>query len=188
MKRSERRKWASARSLSDLGELTAQWLEGRIASQPCYVENEGPDPETQHLIPVLARVNRAGFVTHSSQPGRENQRAAVTGFARQERAWSLEDALLDTELVVYTHRIRRSVFLSDEENDGMCVTMAGVTALTRFGHSMDREYVELVLEEVGEGALEEAVNGRQVSVIDPVWGRDDLLWPLLDEWARRTSG
>ncbi len=91
MNRQDRERWASAKTLADLGELTAQWLEGTLASRPGYAVNAGPDPETIELIPVLARVNRAGFLTSGSQPGMGwelgyngrlwRQRAFVQGFA-----------------------------------------------------------------------------------------------------------
>ena len=69
MRRTDRKRWASARTPADVGELTAQWLEGRIASQPGYAPGCGPDPETADLTGVLAACNRAGFITDTSQPG-----------------------------------------------------------------------------------------------------------------------
>jgi len=84
-------RWGTARTLTDLGELTAQWLEGKIGSVPGTMPGCGPDEETAELIPVLAACNRAGFVTVVSQPGEEpalgydgqiwTQRAALEGFA-----------------------------------------------------------------------------------------------------------
>ena len=62
--------WEAARTLDEMGELTARWLEGTVAfcpSQPC----EGPDWETTDLVPVLAGFNRSGLVTTGSQPGEE---------------------------------------------------------------------------------------------------------------------
>jgi hypothetical protein len=59
--------WRSARTLADLGELTARWIEGAIASQPGYFG--AADLESDDLVPVLAAVNRAGFRTDTSQPG-----------------------------------------------------------------------------------------------------------------------
>lgn len=35
--------WRQARSLPELGELTALWLEGAITSQPGYAPGYGPD-------------------------------------------------------------------------------------------------------------------------------------------------
>jgi len=63
-------RWHSARTLAGLGELTAQWLEGKIGYVPGY-GGAPPDEETEPLIPVLAAANRAGFVTIVSQPGEE---------------------------------------------------------------------------------------------------------------------
>src|ERR1700733_468670 len=86
--KTDREQWASARTLAGLGELTARWIEGTIASQPGY---HGPsDIEDPAMVPVLARLNRAGFVTSCSQAGLaetgagetyQAQRAAVEGFA-----------------------------------------------------------------------------------------------------------
>ena len=64
-------RWRAARTLADLGELTAQWLEGKIASIPAVVPGCGPGEETAELIPVLAACNRAGYVTTVSRPGEE---------------------------------------------------------------------------------------------------------------------
>ena len=76
--------WAEARTLLEVGELTAQWLEGRIPKSPWY--RGAPDPETTEIVPVLAALNRIGFVTTMSQPGRGlseeyAQRAEVSGYA-----------------------------------------------------------------------------------------------------------
>jgi hypothetical protein len=75
-------RWAAAVTLGQLGELVAEWLEGRIAA-PIY--GEGPAPETAALIPALAHLNRSGFVTLDSQPGEIDdhwaQRAAVSGYS-----------------------------------------------------------------------------------------------------------
>ena len=60
MSTADRRAWEAARTLDDLGELTARWLEGGVASQPAYAPGCGPDPET---VPLIAR---AGLL----QPGR----------------------------------------------------------------------------------------------------------------------
>jgi hypothetical protein len=61
--------WAEARTLTDIGQLTAQWLEGTITHNPGYGGPGGPDDETLALAPGLAIINRAGLVTDFSQPG-----------------------------------------------------------------------------------------------------------------------
>ncbi|MDQ3275031.1 MAG: hypothetical protein M3Q39_08390 [Actinomycetota bacterium] len=90
MSRADADAWYRARSLADLGELTARWLEGGIGSRPGYQPRCGPDVETRRLIPTLAALNRGGYLTNSSQPGEAptvgydgrlwSQRAAVSGF------------------------------------------------------------------------------------------------------------
>ncbi|WP_158721404.1 DUF6919 domain-containing protein [Streptomyces sp. NRRL S-241] len=89
MSRSDRRAWRSARTLADLGRRTADWLEGRLASQPGYMPRCGPDEESAELVPSLVALNRAGFMTTCSQPGLAEygydgawwtQHAAVEGY------------------------------------------------------------------------------------------------------------
>ncbi|MEV7217900.1 hypothetical protein AB0O31_33000 [Kitasatospora cineracea] len=87
----DRRRWREATTAADLGELTAQWLQGRLHFHPT-VGSAGPDEETTNtpdLLAALLLANRAGFVTHFSQPGflgtgadgaRWAQLAAVSGF------------------------------------------------------------------------------------------------------------
>ena len=102
--------WGSARTLADLGELTARWIEGTIASQPGYC---GPsDIEDPALVPLLAALNRAGFVTTGSQAGESGpgydgahwqQRAAVEGFAGPAMTSALIGAASDTGLTIVVH-------------------------------------------------------------------------------------
>jgi hypothetical protein len=89
MSRRDRLAWQSANTVADLGGLMARWLEGDLKSWPGYQPGYGPDDETRRLIPTLAALNRAGFLTDSSQPGEMgpgfdgawwSQRAAVSGF------------------------------------------------------------------------------------------------------------
>jgi hypothetical protein len=74
--------WRDARSIGELGGAMAGWLEGHVSSWPGC--SAGPDEETLPLVPVLARLNRRGFVTTDSQPGDGGetwtQRAAVEGW------------------------------------------------------------------------------------------------------------
>jgi hypothetical protein len=97
-----RNPWARARTLADLGELTARWLEGDAdLEHPDYPD--GPDPETSPLIPVLAAANRVGIVTTDSQPGDAPspgfdgaiwaQRPAVLGVTSR----SMLDRLIDAQ-------------------------------------------------------------------------------------------
>ncbi|MBO0847833.1 MAG: hypothetical protein J2P20_00095 [Pseudonocardia sp.] len=49
--------------------MTASWLERELPQHPGYPGPEGPDPETDLIAGRLAAANRAGFLTHHSQPG-----------------------------------------------------------------------------------------------------------------------
>lgn len=90
MPSADARRWRKASSFTDVTELTARWLEGRIGSFPENIPNTGPDEETRPLIPALAALCRAGYLTTNSQPGLDEvvrgrhwqQRAAVTGVVR----------------------------------------------------------------------------------------------------------
>lgn len=96
MSRSDRTTWHAATTLPELGEITARWLERTVTSHPGTPAGYGPDPETEALVPVLARLCRAGFVTDGSQPGMAaegeasggsgEQRAAVDAFCTAETA------------------------------------------------------------------------------------------------------
>ncbi len=39
--------------------------------------------------------------------------------------------------------------------------------------------VEFIFEGIGDAAMNEVLDAWQVTVIDPVWGRNDVLWPTL---------
>jgi hypothetical protein len=189
MNASDRRKWASARTLADLGELTAQWLEDGIESNPCY--RGRPDPETEPLIPVLARLNRAGFVTIASQPGESGlghdraywrKRAAVEGFTDRWPALAIANAARAAGLhpIVHSPATRpRWRFRLDDE---MPVTWRGTEEYTWFGQQLPRR--EIRSSAVGWGtchrsAVKALCRAWQVTVIDLEWGRAGLLWEVL---------
>jgi hypothetical protein len=189
--RADRRLWASARTLADLGELTAQWLEGAIASVPGYCG--GPADETRELIPVLAAVNRAGFVTDCSQPGGSGpgweQRAAVQGFADPAtwiRLWEATEGLPLMRAGQQATRFRVNY------RTALPVTRDRRGIVTRFGAVLPRR--DLRDSWVGYGACHpdavEAVCGAwQITLIDHEWGREDSpLWTALAEFVIASPG
>jgi hypothetical protein len=92
MKRAERKHWASARSLQDLGELTALWCTGAIIQTPGHAGP--PAAETLPYLEPLAAVNRSGFVTENSQAAGPDWTAWVCGFADgATTGWLLSDAV-----------------------------------------------------------------------------------------------
>jgi hypothetical protein len=182
--RADRRRWAAARSLPELCELMARWLEGGLSMWPGY--DDGADEETVDLIPVLARANRAGFLTDQSQPGcdgpgfdgsRWEQRAAVSGLVGDE------ELLYALGRVAEAHRL--TLLVRDVESRGL---LAGVTATrvdgapyTTFGVRLSRRQLRHIWRGVSRPALAEICDAWQVTLVDPEWGSGDRLWSALDE-------
>lgn len=171
--------WQEASTLADLGELTAQWLEGRITHLPAYYA-PAPAPETTELIPRLAAYNRACYVTTTSQPGvpfggEWTQRAYVEGFADEATVDAIEGAFLGTRLVALTTPPGRGNAIK------VPVTMiAGAEPCTWLGEvAHPRSIVDEYLEDAPR-AIPTLLDSWQVEVFDPEWGRNDLLWARLD--------
>jgi hypothetical protein len=97
--------WSLPSTLLELGELTAQWLEGTVRGENPW-DGDDPDPETGEIASTLAALNRIGFVTTHSQPAGGPQpdwswaqRAAVSGFASEELSQRIEAALCQSDLI-----------------------------------------------------------------------------------------
>lgn len=172
-------RWAQAKTIAELGELGALWLEGEIPSQPGYERMCGPDTETTHLVPVLARLNRAGFFTNGSQPGvadeQWGQRAAVEGF--------VADPLVLARILCASPELRCIVhdgasWWRNDYRPAVPVTQVDGQGCTRFGARLSRRYLRFLYGETG--ALDALYGAWQVTIVDEVWGRDDALWPTLD--------
>ena len=183
--KADRQAWASARTLADLGELTAQWVEGRIGSQPGYYGRS--DIEDPAMIPVLAGLNRAGFVTTCSQAGHAGaaweQCAAVEGFAGFPVAMVLQHAAREADLDVVAHSPVRLPRWRYSYREAVIVTRRNGRPYTDFGCRLPRRHIRD--SHLGYGACHrDAVAALeaawQVTVIDPEWGRNDLLWDVLD--------
>ncbi|MFY1599832.1 DUF6919 domain-containing protein [Micromonospora sp. WMMD737] len=162
--------WATAANLLELGELTARWLTGELDETPTY--GGSPDEETGPLIPLLAAVNRAGFLTGFSQPGDTDdgwrQRAAVCGYC--------DDATLDQLIAAFTPT--DLVLLHEYTDSGirLPVTLASGAAYTWVGGSPGVEHWD---DQCSPAAVRELATSWYVTLVDPVWGRDDQLWPTL---------
>ena len=183
--------WQSARTLADLGQLTARWLETDLADVPGY--SGPPAAETLTLVPVLAQLNRAGYLTNSSQPGeaglgydgeRYEQRAAVEGFAGAKLTHTLTDAARDAGLTVIAYDPAGLPRWRNRYRHCMPVTQAGGHAFTRFGAHLSRRFLRDGWVGYGDchpAAVEAVCAAWQVTVIDPVWGRPNLLWDVLSD-------
>ncbi|MEW2615179.1 hypothetical protein AB0937_34345 [Streptomyces sp. NPDC047880] len=185
MPRSTARTWAAARTLSDLGELTAQWLEGSLATLPGGAYRGGPDEETGPLVPVLAALNRSGFVTLQSQPGcdgpafdgrRWQQRAAVMCLTDAAGLQQLTRTARGAGLLLAAHRADRPGPVRD-----ILVTTWGGNGHTGFGGRLRKSHIRREYAGCHRDAVRAAQDAHQVTLVDPCWGRDTLLWPELSK-------
>ncbi|MEW2578372.1 DUF6919 domain-containing protein [Streptomyces syringium] len=189
MSRADRRRWEGARTLPDLGELMALWLEGSLLSRPGpdFTGAIQPDPETTRLVPVLAGLNRAGFLTDDSQPGEIGP--GFDGLTWEQRAWVdgfVADAGLASRICEVGERagLRVVVHVRGRQTllvprGGEVVTRRGGGDYTRAGIRMPDDHLAQVFEGCHPDAVRAVCEARQVTVFDPVWGRNDVLWPTL---------
>ena len=166
--------WREARTLAEVAELTALWLEGQLNYHPAY--GNGPDNETAPLVAALAAFNRAGFLTEFSQPGEAGswgaQRAAVSGFCDEGVADLLYEVSTTSDLIVLCFRAG-ALFHGQQapvtrDSEGIAATWAGAPS--------DVEYLDTCYGHAGPQLVEMLSACWQVTVIDAQWGRDDLLW------------
>jgi hypothetical protein len=180
-------RWADARTLSRLGALVAEWLDGRMGSAPFY--GGAPDPETQSITPVLQELNRSGFVTDFSQPGESDdhgaQRAAVCGYCEQDVAERLASTSVRGDLIVISSPagVGWSSFqlpITRTHNCTFTILCGDHPPLSPDDDSWPWPGVHPEL----RAAL---LNAWYVSVCDPVWGRNDVLWPALGAATSSTA-
>lgn len=189
----ERRLWREAATLTELGDLTARWLTGQLTSQPGYAPGHGPDPETNELIPTLARACRAGYVTHGSQPGtppepgydgaRWSQRAVVDGWIDPERTDALTAAASAAGLVVTSHPVYRWRHHARRADDGIDATQRERRVVTVFGRPWARADVRFNYDECSGDAIEALYRAQRVTIAAPDYGPDRRVWQTLDQWA-----
>jgi len=174
--------WSACRTLADLADVTARWLQGELTYFPGHNNpSEPPLDETKSLIQVLVSLNRAGYVTTNSQPGQSMtrdgnaQRAFVRGYCSEDTFKRIDAAIYGTELIALPrppgmyHLCPVPVTTVNGQN----FTWGGMSS----GES------DAIAREFG-GALSDAMvqvlaNCWLVDVLDPVWGRTNLLWSKL---------
>ncbi|WP_043271970.1 hypothetical protein [Streptomyces sp. CT34] len=183
MPRTDARVWRAARSFEELAALTAEWLEGRLSGHP-NGHHDGPDPETIPLVPVLAQANRGGFLTEGSQPGELahhegapwHQRAFVSGFAGPGLAATVNELACRAGLVTRVYLPAGRPML---EGGSVDVTRWGSRINTGIGDFLKPRSVRRTFPGCHADALCGVIGAWQVTVVDPEWGRNDLLWPTL---------
>ncbi|AZK98814.1 hypothetical protein GTW66_18865 [Streptomyces sp. SID5473] len=188
MSRADRRRWKSARSVLDLGTLMALWLEGEIASRPGYQPRFGPDEETAHLVPTLAALCRAGYVTTCSQPGFAG--TGADGLWWEQRAaveLVVTDAELLDRLVAAASAAGFIVRINDHrrdgglQEDGVVVTTRDGEAVTAFGGRIGRADMAIQWPGLDRALYDQVAHGTYVSIIAPEYGLGgERLWVVLD--------
>ncbi|GGU91099.1 hypothetical protein GCM10010275_30200 [Streptomyces litmocidini] len=172
--------WHGACTIGDLGQNMADWLEGRVPSWPGYLADEFGDEETdgaRHLVPTMVALNRAGFVTTGSQPGE-------TGGGYRQRAW-VEGVVHDHNpllgRLLGLHGQGLTVIRGWPEKQHVLTEGNGRPYTTVGGWRWRRDYIHSNWRGIGHRALRELrQHGAVINIYDPVWGRDDRLWPALD--------
>jgi hypothetical protein len=182
--RADRRLWRQAATLPELCGLMARWLEGELSMWPGY--GDGAAEETADLVPVLARANRAGFLTDQSQPGcdgpgfdgaRWQQRATVSGLIADERLLArIRRAGEDAGVAVLISHPRLL-----PQGRGVTGTLRGGQPYTEFGEYLPPRVLRQIWSGVSRPAFAAVANAWQVTVIAPDYGRNDRVWAVLDE-------
>jgi hypothetical protein len=186
MSRSDRRRWRSAHTVADLGALMALWLEGELRSWPGYMPGCGPEEETTHLIPSLAALNRAGFLTIASQPGEVGsghdglwweQRAAVEGFVSDRGLYHrLLDAAQAASLCVAVDDVHTGVY-----DPAITVTTVDGRPFTEFGARLSYRDMRTIWPVIREEAFYSLGTAVRVAIAAPETGAaGERLWPVLD--------
>lgn len=168
MRRQDRRAWAAARDLDDLGRLVARWLAGEIRQTPSHCGP--PDPETRPLAAVLAAVNLAGVVTENSQAAstpQDEQRAGASW-----NAWAAA-FVRDSDLP----RLREAC-----SRAGLVIETA-CRGTAHHGHrrwrGCPRSHLDGFWTERAPQARAAITSAWYVVAADPEDGRNDRLWPAL---------
>lgn len=166
--------WRNAKTLAELGELTANWLEGKLSYYPCY--GDDADSETTPISETLAYYNRNGLVTTFSQPGESldeegfAQRAAVEGFAPEETAKKLAVLGLCSDLLVFIFPPNRV------GGYRIPITLSEFQPFSWCGASWGYEELECFAEICSPEAINSLEQAWKVTIIDLQWGRENYLW------------
>ncbi|MEU7151211.1 hypothetical protein AB0B15_24770 [Streptomyces sp. NPDC045456] len=188
MSRTDRARWRSARTLADLGRLTADWWEGSVRSLPGHRAGHRPHPALAAHVPVLAAANRAGFLVATAQAGldtsRMRQKTAVQGFATDpDLVRRLVGAAENAGLGVVLHDWYDAFYA--EHTGGITVTRTphgtGV-----FGQALGLEDIKALWPRLPH-AVEAVVPALQITLADPDFSSSDLLWHMLADATRSAT-
>jgi hypothetical protein len=175
----DREVWRQAVTLEAAGELTARWLEGGSEYQAATF-TASYDNETGPIATSLAHLNRNGLFTKESQPGLRSggsaQRQYVTGFCSTDVAAQLLALSTRSDLVTVAHGP------GEASSAAIPVTLDGAEVVTVLGSSenpVTEEQIQDWAEETNETLALLLADSWYVEILDPVWGRNDLLLPAV---------
>jgi hypothetical protein len=197
MNRSNLAVWRTARTLEDLGRLGARWIGGDLTECPAYW---GPsDIETLEMIPVLIAANQAGYFTIGSQAGAAGtgqdgvfweQRAAVEGFASRDLMLRIVRQAARRGLFTIVHDPATMPRFQIRHSTAVTVTNRAGQPYTQFGAQLSRRHLRDGHAGYGDlhrQAVRALCSAWQVTVIDPQFGREHLLWDTLASVAQATQ-
>lgn len=171
--------WRQATTLAAAGELTARWLEGTSQFQAANFTATFDD-ETAAIASELATLNRNGLFTKESQPGLRTdgtaQRQYVTAFCSAEAAADLLALSTRSELVTVAHAPGES------SSAAIPVTLDSNEVVTVLGSSevpVSGEQIQDWAAETNEALALLLADSWFIEVLDPVWGRNDVLLPAV---------
>ena len=189
-KQEARSLWRSARTFEELCALGARFVSGTLPVFPGWGA-AALDLESDPLASDLAALNRAGFLTVASQPGRAAaadrdgvlvaQRAFACGFANGKTAAGLGRAANASGLCA-------TVFPPGGGGGRRePVSLRAGEPRVFAGHCAIEEELSCFEDFLGSAGLTALSRAWWVSVHDPVWGRGPDLWDALRR-ALRPAG
>lgn len=174
--------WADAESFAELCMLMQRFVLGELTAWPNYA---GPrDPETEEIAEALAHANGAGYLTYGSQPGGDGgtwqQRAEVSGWCRDDVRDRLVALTRGTRLATIVRRGNpRYLARSVDYATSVTVSRAHGRDSCDAGATLNRRQIEFMCQGIHERLVEEIIPMNQVTVYDPAWGANRLLWERL---------
>lgn len=174
-------RWKNVQTLDDVAELTALWLDGDSTFYPYWLSSR-PAEETQSIITPLIDLNRSGFWTNSSQPGVVNeieeeplkQRNFVTGRIHRSNLFKVSTVLLHTNMIYLTS-------LGKEASIPASLKGYFPTSFVGKFHNLEDPNEYNILANATSTDFVDYLKTEtvEIHVLDPVWGRNDVLLPTL---------
>ncbi len=175
-------RWQNATSFKDLCDLAIEFLDGDLPAFPGWMAPD-IDEETDDWVPELVAANERGFLTTASQPGAcpelshdglpWSQRAFVVGFASPALVAELRAQVQGTRLDLLDFA------LDESGGEAMAAARHGEREYLFVGTAEGPAELEVFAQRLGPEAMSSLAQTRYVCLIDPEWGRDDLLWAIL---------